>query len=124
MFVRDCSKNRFRSGFYIFIVCLWLFVYIHDLALYSFCLFVILFVWQGKSFQGNKYPFSDYKRHFANIRETLLELVQEAAAAWPDSAALLPVITGSGGLTLASHLGIPFVQEVIAVSTALRASAP
>ncbi len=35
-----------------------------------------------------------------------------------------PMITGSGGLTLAKHLGIPFVQEVIAVSTALQDYAP
>ena len=34
------------------------------------------------------------------------------------------MITGSGGLTLAKHLGIPFVQEVIAVSTALQDYAP
>ena len=35
-----------------------------------------------------------------------------------------PVITGSGGLTLATHLHVPFVQEVIAVSTALQDYAP
>ena len=34
------------------------------------------------------------------------------------------MITGSGGLTLAKHLGVPFVQEVIAVSTALQHYAP
>ena len=37
---------------------------------------------------------------------------------------LQPVITGSGGLALANHLGIPFTQEVIAVSTSLKALAP
>ena len=37
---------------------------------------------------------------------------------------LCPVITGSGGLTLANHLEIPFVQEVIAVSTSLQKIAP
>ena len=35
-----------------------------------------------------------------------------------------PVITGSGGLTLAKHLEVPFVQEVVAVSTALQDYAP
>ncbi len=35
-----------------------------------------------------------------------------------------PVITVSGGLTLATHLHVPFVQEVIAVSTALQDYAP
>ena len=34
------------------------------------------------------------------------------------------MITGSGGLTLAKHLDVPFVQEVIAVSTALQDAAP
>ncbi len=37
---------------------------------------------------------------------------------------LCPVITGSGGLTLANHLEVPFVQEVIAVSTSLQKLAP
>ena len=37
---------------------------------------------------------------------------------------LHPVITGSGGLTLANHLEIPFVQEVIAVSSSLQTMAP
>ena len=35
-----------------------------------------------------------------------------------------PVITGSGGLALANHLEVPFVQEVIAVSTSLQDYAP
>ena len=35
-----------------------------------------------------------------------------------------PVITGSGGLTLSKHLGIPFVQEVVAVATSLKDYAP
>ena len=35
-----------------------------------------------------------------------------------------PVITGSGGLALANHLEVPFVQEVIAVSSSLQELAP
>ena len=38
--------------------------------------------------------------------------------------AIAPMITGSGGLTISEHLNIPFVQEVIAVSTALQDYAP
>ena len=63
--------------------------------------------------------FSDYERHFANIQETLSSLLQKAYDALGDFA-VAPMITGSGGLTLAKHLGVPFVQEVIAVSTALQ----
>ena len=67
--------------------------------------------------------FSDYERHFANIQETLSSLLQKAYDALGDFA-VAPMITGSGGLTLAKHLGVPFVQEVIAVSTALQHYAP
>ena len=67
--------------------------------------------------------FSDYKRHFANIRETLSDLILKAYDALGD-VSVHPVITGSGGLTLAKHLLVPFVQEVIAVSTALSHAAP
>ncbi|MBD5470344.1 MAG: 2-hydroxyacyl-CoA dehydratase [Lachnospiraceae bacterium] len=67
--------------------------------------------------------FSDYQRHYANIRETLSSLLQDAYAKLGDIA-LHPMITGSGGLTLANHLGVPFVQEVIAVSTSLQELAP
>ena len=72
---------------------------------------------------ANNIVFSDYKRHFANIQETLADLLAEAQAQC-GNITLHPVITGSGGLTLASHLDVPFVQEVIAVSTALKALAP
>ena len=67
--------------------------------------------------------FSDYKRHFANIQETLAELLKEAEEKC-GNITLHPVITGSGGLTLAKHLEVPFVQEVVAVSTSLKALAP
>ncbi|NBJ91523.1 2-hydroxyglutaryl-CoA dehydratase [bacterium 1xD42-62] len=67
--------------------------------------------------------FSDYKRHFANIRETLFDLLQQAYKQL-GNIRLHPMITGSGGLTLANHLQVPFVQEVISVATALKEIAP
>ena len=67
--------------------------------------------------------FSDYKRHFANIKETLLDLVKEAYEVTGD-VTIAPIITGSGGLSLAKSLGIPFVQEVVAVASALNHFAP
>ncbi len=67
--------------------------------------------------------FADYKRHYANIRETLAELVKEAQTK-VGNVTIHPVITGSGGLNLAKHLEVPFVQEVVAVSTALKEIAP
>ena len=67
--------------------------------------------------------FSDYRRHYANIRETLTALLREAEASLGDLS-LSCVITGSGGLALANHLQIPFTQEVIAVATSLKELAP
>lgn len=67
--------------------------------------------------------FSDYERHYANIRETLATLLQKAYDHL-GNITLHPMITGSGGLTLANHLGIPFNQEVIAVATSLKELAP
>ncbi|MFG6379727.1 MAG: 2-hydroxyacyl-CoA dehydratase [Lachnospiraceae bacterium] len=73
--------------------------------------------------EENTILFSDYKRHFANIQETLKELL-ELAKAELGEITVYPVITGSGGLTLAGHMEVPFVQEVVAVSTALNDYAP
>ncbi len=73
--------------------------------------------------EKNELLFSDYERHFANIRETLSDLISKAHDALGEKN-VSPMITGSGGLTLAKHLGIPFVQEVISVSTALSSYAP
>ncbi len=67
--------------------------------------------------------FSDYERHFANIQETLAGLMKKAKEELGDLK-VSPVITGSGGLTISKHLDIPFVQEVVAVSTSLQDYAP
>ncbi len=73
--------------------------------------------------EEHKILFSDYRRHYANIRETLSALLQDAYAKL-GNCNLHPMITGSGGLTLANHLEVPFTQEVIAVATSLQELAP
>ena len=67
--------------------------------------------------------FSDYERHYANIQETLAGLLKKACAQ-TGPVFVMPVITGSGGLTLSSHLNAPFVQEVVAVASSLQDYAP
>ena len=73
--------------------------------------------------ESNKLLFSDYQRHFADIMKTLQDLLKECYKALGDIT-VHPMITGSGGLTLANHLKVPFTQEVIAVATSLKALAP
>ena len=67
--------------------------------------------------------FADYERHYANIQETLAALLKKAADKL-GSIQVRPVITGSGGLTLSRHMDVPFVQEVVAVASALQDYAP
>ena len=70
--------------------------------------------------QASHIVFSDYERHYANIQETLAGLLKKAREI-TGPIQVIPVITGSGGLTLSSHLEVPFVQEVVAgASSRLR----
>jgi len=67
--------------------------------------------------------FDRYRRHHSNIKETLLSLASEAREALGDFT-FYAMLTGSGGLSLANWVGVPFVQEVIAVSDAIEKFAP
>ena len=73
--------------------------------------------------EENQIIFSDYRRHYANIQGTLSSIVKVAAEKFGDLT-IAPMITGSGGLSLAKHLQVPFVQEVVSVATALKDYAP
>ena len=72
---------------------------------------------------NNKILFADYERHYANIQETLASLLKKCKGELGELS-LRPNITGSGGLTLSGYLHIPFVQEVVAVASALQDYAP
>ena len=47
----------------------------------------------------NEILFSDYERHYANIQETLANLINKSITALGDLD-IKPVITGSGGLSI------------------------
>ncbi len=72
---------------------------------------------------ANQIMYSCYKRHHADIRATIVEVIEEAAQKFPDTPMTI-AITGSGGLLLAQWLGIDFVQEVIASKTAVETFIP
>nr|MCR5213693.1 acyl-CoA dehydratase activase [Eubacterium sp.] len=73
--------------------------------------------------ENSKILYSEYKRHFAKIKETLRELLENAVNAIGDTE-VAAEITGSGGLALSNVIGVPFEQEVVCVSTALKTYAP
>ena len=72
---------------------------------------------------NNEILHSCYRRHHADIRATIVEVVGEAAEQYPATPMTI-AITGSGGLLLAQWLGIDFVQEVIASKTAVETFIP
>ena len=72
--------------------------------------------------------FSDYRRHHANVRATVADLLRDIqrtlAGIGRGDDPLHVAITGSGGLGLADKLGLPFVQEVIAETRAIDERVP
>ena len=72
---------------------------------------------------GGEILFGEYRRHHAHTQETLKSLLMEAKKALGDCC-LRVRITGSGAINLGKALGIDFVQEVVAVATALKTAAP
>lgn len=67
--------------------------------------------------------YSVYRRHHADVRATVLEVLREAAQQFPNQPATI-AITGSGGLLLSQWLNLEFVQEVIASKTAVETFIP
>ena len=67
--------------------------------------------------------FGDYQRHHAHTQATLKSLLMKARKQTGNCKLDLK-ITGSGSMNLGKALNIPFVQEVVAVATALKNAAP
>ncbi len=67
--------------------------------------------------------YSKYERHYADIKQKLQQILCEAYKIL-DNTAITLMITGSGGMNIASSLGVPFVQEVIAGAKAIKTYYP
>lgn len=73
--------------------------------------------------ETGKVVYSKYERHMSNVFEKAGELIRELRET-KGNISVRPVITGSGGLSLADLLGIRFEQEVIACSRAVEELIP
>ncbi len=73
--------------------------------------------------ENNNIIFGQYHRHHANTRATLSKLLREAEDTIGECLLKL-CITGSGSINLGKALNISFVQEVVAVASALKFAAP
>ena len=73
--------------------------------------------------ENEKIIYGEYKRHQARTQETLYELLCDAKKSIGDCGLKLK-ITGSGAINLGKAMEIGFVQEVVAVATALKKTYP
>lgn len=67
--------------------------------------------------------YSRYERHYADIKKKLKEILREAYAFLSNSLMTI-TITGSAGMGIADTLNIPFTQEVVASSKAIKTYYP
>jgi len=71
----------------------------------------------------NEIVFKSYQRHFSDIKNTTLHLIRQLAEKFP-TAELKMNASGSSGLGLCKGMGIPFIQEVVACTEAVKSSEP
>ena len=72
--------------------------------------------------QDNK-VYSEYRRHFSDIRSTIIQLIKETYETMGD-VELTIAVTGSGGLSVSKWLNVDFVQEVIACTKTVEEVIP
>lgn len=73
--------------------------------------------------EQHKMIYSKYERHYADIRKKLLDILQDAAKIVKDTKVTM-MITGSGGMSIAQRMGVPFTQEVVASTKAVKTYYP
>ena len=80
--------------------------------------------------ENDKPIYSEYERHRADIRSTIIAVVGRAMDAIQEkckdkeSQAVSVKVTGSGGLAVSHWLSVPFIQEVVASTTAVQKIIP
>ena len=78
----------------------------------------------------DKILYADYQRHLADIRSTIIAVVEKALNQLEkelpagDAQPLSIKVTGSGGFAVSQWLSIPFIQEVVAATTAVQKLIP
>ncbi len=73
--------------------------------------------------ENHRFLYKKYQRHYSDIKKTLAEVLGEGLDA-VGAEEITVAVTGSGGISAAKWLGIPFVQEVSAGTTAIETLIP
>ena len=64
-----------------------------------------------------------YQRHYSDVKKTIAEVLEETAKLFSEDRLTL-MVTGSGGINVATWLDIPFIQEVVAGVEAIKRLIP
>ena len=71
----------------------------------------------------NNAVYKNYQRHYSDIKKTIAEVLGGCLETI-DEKNVTVAVTGSGGISVSHWLGIPFVQEVSAGTTAIQTFIP
>ena len=69
--------------------------------------------------KNHKIIYNRYERHFADIKKTIRQLINDAYDKFKDKSVMI-MTTGSGGLAVSKWLDISFIQEVISSTKAIE----
>ncbi len=72
---------------------------------------------------NKKLIYQSYERHYSDITNTLVKMISDCYKALGNIRCSVN-ITGSGGLSVSRWLNLPFSQEVVACSRAVRSYIP
>ena len=72
---------------------------------------------------NKKEIYSDYTRHFSDTKNTVCKVLESLPEKFPDSKYTI-ALTGSGAMSAATFLGLPFIQEVVACKRAVEKFIP
>ncbi len=72
---------------------------------------------------NNRLLYSEYQRHYSDMKQTLIHMIKTCYERLGDLK-VNASITGSGGLSVSQWLKLPFVQEVIACTSAVETYIP
>ena len=67
--------------------------------------------------------YSNYQRHFSDTKNTVCEVLEDLTTRFPDTEFTI-ALTGSGAMSVAKFLDLPFIQEVIACKRAVEKYIP
>ncbi len=68
--------------------------------------------------------YTDYQRHFSDTKNTVCSVLEDLATRYEDDAVFTIALTGSGAMSAAKFLDLPFIQEVVSCKRSVEKYIP